>query len=146
MSSTWSFLDKVFVITVDTATDRHARIKSNLEAMGMTQSEIVVFRSIVDNPKNVCGGKAHTLSDILSNTATDDISNEITKNHLSLITRAHKEGYKNVLILEDDAEIEVSDAKIERISTWLDKNPYDIFYFGYCPWSIGDGKNLGLFQ
>jgi hypothetical protein len=131
----WDFIDKIFIITVDTATERHTRVRSHLEAIGM-KPEIVVFRSIVKNPKNVCGGKNHTLMDILSNTAIDEISNEITKNHLTLIQRAHNEGYKNVLILEDDVEIEVCENKVTRIASWIDKNAYDIFYFGYCPWPI----------
>lgn len=137
----WEFIDKVFVLSIDQATDAQKIITSHLNQIGMP-FEMVVFPSVRkgDAITNDCKEKKISIWRIMRHEATDEVSQDIFKNHVHLMKRAWVENYKNVLILEDDAIFEnITPGKIKNVASWLDRNEYDVFYFGYCNWFIPIG-------
>jgi hypothetical protein len=134
----WEFIEAIFILTTDRSVERVDRIRAHLKDIGMKQSEIVTFHASATGTTNDGADVSGNLLDIMSLRITDKVTNEIAKNHLSLVRKAYDAGHKNVLILEDDAVFTtpIPTEKITRIKEWLANHTYDIFYFGYCPWPI----------
>lgn len=132
----WKFIDKTFVLSIDRSTEAQEIISKHLKDIGLS-FEMVIFPTFQINNQNDCRSQEIDFLKVIKHEIADKVSDEILNNHLSLIRRAWDENYNNVLILEDDATFEkINEKKIRKIAEWLDKNYYDIFYFGYCNWFI----------
>lgn len=137
----WEFIDKVFVLSIDRSIEAQNIISKHLDEIGMP-FEMVIFPSVRKDKAvtNDCKEKEISVWKIMKHETTDEVSEDILRNHLYLIKRAWSENYKNVLILEDDAIFEnISPKKIHKIASWLEKNEFDVFYFGYCNWFLPVG-------
>jgi glycosyl transferase, family 25 len=100
-------IDKVIYINLDKRTDRKEQIEGELQKMGITEYER--FPAIAN--KNGALG--------------------CSKSHLEIIKLAKQNGYKNVLVLEDDFQFIVDkDVFYEEIEN-LSKTPYDACLLAY---------------
>jgi len=100
----WEFVDKVIYINLAHRTDRDAHMKQMTTVFG---NKVIRFEGIRDTPG--CIGCA--------------------KSHIAVLELAIKENWKNVLILEDDAEwnrYEMNYKKLESIAS----RPYDVILLG----------------
>ena len=134
----WDFIDKTYIITLQTSMERQDRMRTHLKDIGISNYDFVYFKPVSPNTKNDVHNVNCSLLDIMNLSVVDEVSNNITKNHLMVIALAYKHNYERVLILEDDAEFTtpIPDNKIGIVSQWLRKNTCDLFYFGYCVWPI----------
>lgn len=128
----WEYFARIYVISIPES-PRKDQIHANFASMGITNYEIVDFTPAA---KTVNDGSEVDLSlfQILSHAVCDSTCQNITRNHLALIQRAAELDLDNVLIFEDDAvfDLPADESKLHRVQTWLQANPWDMFYFGYC--------------
>lgn len=134
----WDYFDKIYVITVK-GSKRIQLIKKHFTEIGlMPYTEICEFNKIKNCNQANNGGEINSLVDMASlNLNCDATCKSIANNHLFLVKTAYLNGFKNVLIFEDDAEFELPfpTEKIKRVINWLKTHDYwDIFYFGYLSW------------
>jgi hypothetical protein len=78
--------------------------------------------------------KNSSLLQLFSHNSWDETSENIYQNHLSTIERGILENRKNIVVLEDDAEIILKPNKLKKLVKWLDNNEWDIFFLGHCCW------------
>lgn len=133
----WDFIDKTYVLSLETAKDKQSIISAHLQDLKIP-FELVTFPAIQANVENSCQAIECSIWDLMCLNVTDDVSNDIAKNHLILVAKAFKENWKTVMILEDDALFDrpMDLFKLQRIAEWIRFHPFDVFYFGYCPWPI----------
>ena len=117
MTNLLDMFDAVYVINIDSRTDRLEQFVSQLKAIGLSHEyinkKISRFSAIV--PSNADG----RLGCIMS--------------HIAILRDAKTMGLKNVLVLEDDAMF-VGDASredLKKIAEQLCEVKWDIFYMGY---------------
>jgi len=134
MYKLWTFFN-IIIITIP-GSKRIPILKNNLHKLGIINYEIREFKSakkiINDGGQNV-----GTIYDIYKHNICDETCQNIATNHLKLIKEAYEKNWDNILILEDDALFDnISPKRLFNVISWLTRNPWDMFYFGYCPWPI----------
>ena len=76
--------------------------------------------------------------DIICHRSLDEISQAITKNHISMIRYALDKKYERVIFLEDDARfLHIDNMRNQELSIrkMIESGKiWDIIYMGYCPW------------
>jgi hypothetical protein len=104
-----------------------------LRNINVENFEILRYKS-ANKTKNV--NKNNSLYELITHNSWDETSENIFQNHLLTIEKGIKENRRNIVILEDDASINVSTIQLNRITNWLDVNndKWDIFFLGHCPW------------
>jgi GR25 family glycosyltransferase involved in LPS biosynthesis len=134
----WNFIDKVYIITLSTSTQRQDELRIHLQEIGLHNYEFIVFDPISSYTKNDAKDIECSIMNIFSLTVVDKISNNITHNHLKVVEKAYQNNFNRVLILEDDARfmVPIDETKITSASTWIERNYCDMFYFGYCVWPL----------
>jgi len=145
MKNIWSYFDKWYVITL---VDRDvSKLEKNLRRSRLKNYE--VLRYVPAKKTENVPAKASILELIMHSTC-DETGKNITQNHLTTIQKAYDNGYKNVVILEDDAEFQlpIDMGKVKNMCGWLSKSEWEIFYMGHCPWPIPLSrlKNLDIVQ
>lgn len=135
MHKLWTFFSKIVIITIPNS-KRVEEVKKNLHMIGITNYEIREFKS-AKKIINDGGEKVDTLYEIYKHNICDETCKNIASNHLKLIQEAYDKNLENILILEDDAIFEkISAKRLFKVISWLTRNKWDMFYFGYCPWPI----------
>jgi len=131
--------DAIYILTLQNK-DISKQITHLKKDCGFQAENIHIYRSPKRIPKNSLneGKLSDNLWNILNHSTKDEISLDIMKNHLDMISKAYSEKQKFVLFLEDDAFFPSSFQK-KRFQTqmqYLKKNimTWDIAYLGYCPW------------
>jgi len=64
--------------------------------------------------------KNSSLLQLFSHNSWDETSENIYQNHLSTIERGILENRKNIVVLEDDAEIILKPNKLKKVVKWLE--------------------------
>ena len=98
----WNFIDKVVYINIDERTDRREHMENKILNVFVT-SKVQRFSAVKHERGNI----------------------GCTRSHIEVLKMAIREGWKNVLILEDDAEwnkYEEGYAKLQELM----KHPYDV--------------------
>lgn len=133
MKNIWSYFDQWYIITL--VNKDISKLEKNLRLSRVKNYE--VLRYVPAKKTENVPAKASILELIMHSTC-DETGKNITQNHLTTIQKAYDNGYKNVVILEDDAEfqIPIDIGKVRNICKWLSKNEWEIFYMGHCPWPI----------
>lgn len=135
MHKLWTFFNKIVIITIPNS-KRIEEVKKNLSTIGIQNYVIREFKP-AKKTINDGGKKVDTLYDIYKHNICDETCKNIASNHLKLIQEAYDENAENILILEDDAIFErISINRLLKVISWLTRNDWDMFYFGYCPWPI----------
>jgi len=134
----WNFIDRVYIITLSTSTQRQDELRLHLAEIGLHNYEFIVFEPVSSYTKNDAKDVECSIMNIFSLTVVDQISNNITHNHLKVVEKAYQNNYNRVLILEDDARftLPIDETKIRSASEWIERNYFDMFYFGYCVWPL----------
>jgi hypothetical protein len=134
----WNFIDKVYIITLSTSIQRQDEMRTHLAEVGLHNYEFIVFEPISSYTKNDAKDVDCSIMNIFSLTVVDEISNNITHNHLKVVEKAYQNNYNRVLILEDDARfiLPIDETKIRSAASWIERNYFDMFYFGYCVWPL----------
>jgi Glycosyltransferase involved in LPS biosynthesis len=128
-----SYFDKILVITLDRATDRHQEIKEQLKGLNFE------FFYGVDKYN-------FTLEETIKNNVYDDVQSrkqDLCKNgmslgsiacswsHLNVYKEVLEKGYEKVLIFEDDAKVIKENIKyLNDIISQLPNN-WELLYLGY---------------
>lgn len=126
-------VDKVYILTLNETVElrRYYGLKFG-------ENKIEFYTPKTTTSKIANEGSFHTsFWDILCHKSVDSISKNITMNHIHMIQMAiENKELNNVLFLEDDARFtyELTENKQTSVKNWMDKNRWDIFYLGYCPW------------
>ncbi|MDC0230795.1 hypothetical protein OAK19_02425 [Aureispira] len=135
MDKLWTFFTKIIIITIPNSKRINA-LKENLYKVGITKYEIREFKP-AQKISNDGGKNIKTFSQISKHDVCDETCQNIANNHLTLLKKAAANDYDNILILEDDALFDpITPSKLYNIISWLTRNKWDIFYFGYCPWPV----------
>jgi hypothetical protein len=123
MNSYIKFFDKWYIITINNKNDE--RITNNLRSIDVSNFEILRYEPAkkIDNVN-----KNSSLLQLFSHNSWDETSENIYQNHLSTIERGILENRKNIVILEDDAEIILKPNKLKKLVKWLDNNEWDISF------------------
>ena len=110
------FFDAIYCINLDERTDRWETAQKEFQKLGITNAQRF---SAVKHDKGALGCR---------------------ESHIGVVTDAKKNGYKNILVFEDDLMVIGED--IARIETALDELgtlDWDMFYFGATV-MLGHGK------
>ena len=135
MYNLWTFFNKIFIITIPNS-QRILQLKDNLRKTNINNYNIVEFAP-AKKMINDGGNDVQTISEIYNHNICDDTCQNIAQNHIKLIKEAYKKKFDNILILEDHALFDkISPSRLFSVISWLTKNKWDMFYFGYCPWPI----------
>jgi hypothetical protein len=132
--SVWAYFDNWYIITLSDTDTKD--IEKNLKRAGVCKYEILRYKSA--NKRDNAPINA-SLCDLLMHTTCDETGVNIFENHISTIKKAYGDKKnRNIVILEDDArfELPIDKNKIVRVSKWLKKNYWELFFFGHCPWPI----------
>ena len=118
----FSFFDAIYCINLDSASERWQAMQARFEKLGILK-RVRHFRAI-ETPES------HHIGCTLS--------------HRSIIKRAKQQGFKNVLVFEDDA-VFVEDTLLYLLNSIneLKTLEWDLFYLGGCRWSYQFSKPEG---
>jgi glycosyl transferase family 25 len=111
----WDFIDKVVYINLDHRTDRNEHMKRMTKTFG----DKVVRFSAISNPNGHMG---------------------CLRSHISALQLAESNKWKNVLILEDDAQWNNFEEGYQTLRELI-SNPYDVIMLG---WNYADVENTKL--
>jgi GR25 family glycosyltransferase involved in LPS biosynthesis len=110
------YFDKIYCINLDRRKDRWEETEKELKKWGLIDQverySAVDGNKINNNPYNVNNGELGLI-----------------ETHLSIIKDSKKNGYKNILLLEDDIEFTEEINKVESYFSSLPEN-WDILWFG----------------
>jgi len=116
----WQHIEKVLVINLDRRTDRWDQMQQTLRQLGVPEEKIVRIRAIED--ENSVLGRTHS--------------------HLQALIQAQQQGWRNALVLEDDALL-LTQAKhitaLNRLLTSLEHLPWEVVLLGA---RVRNGKPL----
>ena len=102
-----NFIDKIIYINLDKREDRKKEIENELNKFNLKNYERF---SAIEHPNGALG---------------------CSKSHLAIIKKAKKEGYKNLLVLEDDFEFIVSKDQFYEEINKLSKVSFDVTLLAY---------------
>lgn len=108
-SPKWDFVDKIIYINLEDRTDRRQEIEQELKNANVPAHKILRLNAIRDSPGHVGCSKSHILA----------------------LEMAMKNGWKNVLILEDDAMWNKFEKGYERLRQLVHQHPdFDVITLG----------------
>jgi len=124
----WEFIDKIIYINLDHRTDRRDLIEKFFQEGNMSSDKIIRFSAIKKD-------KAET---------------GILESHTQVLRMAKKEGWKNVLILEDDLQWINLESGHQQLAELVSKPKWDVIML--CGWykeykfpRIYDSLNCGAY-
>ena len=136
-----NFFEKWYVITINDSNDY--RLKNMFTEMKINNYEIIRYKP---SNKIINVNKNESILKLFTHNSYDDTVKNIFDNHISTIKKGKSENKKNFVILEDDAFINSYNKKqIQNIYNFINKNSWDIFLLGHCPFppiSIISSKNI----
>jgi len=105
----WDFIDKIIYINLEDRTDRRQEIEQELKNANVPRYKILRLNAIRDSPGHIGCSKSHILA----------------------LEMAIKNGWKNVLILEDDAMWNKFEKGYERLRQLVQEHPdFDVITLG----------------
>ena len=105
----WDFVDKIIYINLEDRTDRRQEIEKELKNAHVPPHKILRLNAIRDSPGHIGCSKSHILA----------------------LEMAMKNGWKNVLILEDDAMWNKFEKGYERLRQLVQEHPdFDVITLG----------------
>lgn len=139
----WKYFNKAYIITIPTS-DK-TRIINHMDQLKFTNFEIKVFQP-AERIINDDGG-VKSLVDIMNhiNKPCSDTALNLTRNHIKIIKDCFEsKELDRIIVMEDDFifDMDSLNEKIKRITGWLEKHDWDIFYFGQCPWPVPIAYNV----
>lgn len=112
----WEFVDKVVYINLDKRGDRDNKIRKVLATFG----DKVIRMSAIETTPGYIG---------------------CLQSHITVLNDAKSNGWRNVLIMEDDVEWNNFEAGYKIVEK-LAMNPYDVIHFGPSKATMGDNNRL----
>jgi glycosyl transferase family 25 len=100
----WEFIDKVIYINLDKRKDRNEHMKKMTETFG---DKVIRFSAVQSSPGYV----------------------GCSQSHIAVIEMAVQNNWKNILILEDDAQWNKFEEGYKKLH-YLASNPYDVIVLG----------------
>ena len=123
-----SFLDCVYVITLENSFKRHKNIEDQFKKYNLCKNTIIV------------NNKGYNCEKILEidgyNIKVDNTQTDLTHANIIVLKHSISQGYKNILILEDDfilSDIICETAHTENIKREVSKNGNQIISLGCLP-------------
>lgn len=133
MEDAWTFFDHIGCITVNLKSKRMQELKKNLKQVGLQNLKPYLFPRVSNTNLSFTPHQT-TLADIFEHgtQTVGPLALDLGKNHLHIISKAYRQGCKNVLVMEDDAHFdnELTLQFLPNIVFWLKRNDWDIFNFG----------------
>jgi len=146
----WSFFDSIQCITVDTASKRVKQLKQNLKENGVNNYKLIKFERASD--KTLRNKKSASFIGILQHgeETFGQIASSLFINHVSIIADSYARGFRNVLILEDDARfnLKMTQRYLPCIINKLEALDWKIVNFGAmdfpCPFRMPFSDGLAI--
>jgi len=138
----WKYFGGKYILSTPLSR-RQESIKSNFNAIGMTDYEIIEFEPSAKYKKSgqndsggVNGIKNQSLLSTAMHKICDDTAQNIAQNMFALARKGYDDGHETIMIFEDDARFSVpfNYKKLARTIKWMMTHEWDIFYWGYCQW------------
>jgi GR25 family glycosyltransferase involved in LPS biosynthesis len=129
----FDFFDKIFYINLDERTDRRDHIEKLLSKFNIKAERFPAITLSPEQNENIRQDGCFFRNDERPEHAR--FTKSCTLSHLSVVFRAKLMGYKNVLILEDDAEFHdtIVEDLIKTIEDLKTMERWDMFYIGCNP-------------
>lgn len=147
LNNIWKIYDKIWVITTSDSKIINETIE-NLRKHGINEIEVKVNERVMK--KNVSENCGFFDSILFSNKCFTKLAHQLFQTNINILQNAQDNGYKNILIFEDDARfINTKNIfkKLYRINKWLENNTkWETFHYGgishKLPFSVPKTKDI----